>query len=98
MTGSPADPGRAAHLGAAPGWDCAACSQPWPCAPAKEELLAEYHRFPSSLVVYMSSYLTEALDDLTTPDGLPLPDLWTRFLGWIQPGRTGLTPPRDEQR
>jgi hypothetical protein len=72
------------HLGQRPTWACAACHQPWPCAQAKRELLTEFHRFPSSLIVYMSSYLTEAMDDLTAPNATAPPDLWDRFLGWAR--------------
>ncbi|WP_213001456.1 hypothetical protein [Winogradskya consettensis] len=53
-------------------------------------MLIEFERFPSSLLVYMSAYMTEALEDLAGPESmLPPPDLWDRFLGWIDPG-----PPR----
>lgn len=74
------------HLGVGPRWDCVACSQPWPCAQAKEELLVEFRRFPSSLTIYMSAYLSEAIEDSTAHGGLPPPDLWERFLGWVRPG------------
>ncbi|GID98539.1 hypothetical protein ACFQFC_29975 [Amorphoplanes digitatis] len=81
---------RAEHLGARPTWDCLACGRPWPCAYAKDELLAEFHRHPSSLTIYMSSYMCEAMNDLVTQDVAPPPDLYERFLSWVRPSLTGL--------
>jgi hypothetical protein len=92
---------RAEHLGARPTWDCAACGHPWPCTHAKEELLTEFHRHPSSLTIYMSSYMCEAMNDLTGHGEAPPPDLYERFLSWVRPSRTGMPVPEpldDQQR
>ena len=78
------------HLGARPTWDCIACGHPWPCVQAKDELLAEFHRHPSSLTIYMSSHMCEAMNDLTAHGEAPPPDLYERFLSWVRPGLTGL--------
>ncbi|MFI7547725.1 hypothetical protein [Actinoplanes sp. NPDC049599] len=86
---------EAQHLGDRPSWDCLACTQPWPCAHAKDELLNEFRRFPSSLTIYMSSFLCEALNDLTAHGEAPPPDLYERFLSWVRPSTAGL--PAGEQ-
>jgi hypothetical protein len=78
------------HLRDRPSWDCLACAQPWPCAHAKGELLREFRRHPSSLTIYMSSYLGEALNDLTAHGEAPPPDLYERFLSWVRPSVVGL--------
>jgi hypothetical protein len=81
---------EARHLGSRPTWDCQACAQPWPCAHAKEELLSEFQRHPSSLTIYMSAYMCEAMNDLTAHGEPPPPDLWERFLSWVRPSVTGV--------
>jgi hypothetical protein len=82
--------GKASHLGDRPSWDCHACAQPWPCAPAKDELLHEFQRHPSSLAIYMSSYMCEAMNDLTAHGEAPPPDLYERFLAWVRPSAVGV--------
>ena len=72
------------HLGMRPSWDCLACGLPWPCVNAKEELHAEFRKFPSVLAIYMSSQMAEAFEDLTAHHAPPPPDLYERFLGWIR--------------
>jgi hypothetical protein len=81
---------EAKHLGSRPTWDCLACAQPWPCVQAKDELLREFRRHPSSLTIYMSAYMCEALNDLTAHGELPPPDLYERFLSWVRPSLTGV--------
>ncbi|GGQ58076.1 hypothetical protein GCM10010166_30000 [Couchioplanes caeruleus subsp. azureus] len=90
------------HLGRPPGWDCAACAQPWPCTQAKSELLVEFAGRPTLLTLYLSSYMSAAAKDLTAHDGRPPADLWQRFLGWIPqtgpgtpPGPIPSTPPEE---
>jgi hypothetical protein len=78
------------HFRDRPSWDCLACAQPWPCVHAKDELLNEFQRHPSSLTIYMSAYMGEAMDDLTAHGESPPPDLYERFLAWIRPSATGL--------
>lgn len=88
-------PREAHHLGSRPSWDCLACARPWPCVHAKTELLSEFRRHPSSLTVYMSSFMCEALNDLTAHGEAPPPDLYERFLSWVRPSAAGL--PDDDQ-
>ena len=80
----------AGHLRGRPSWDCLACGRPWPCAPAKDRLLSEFRRHPSSLTIYMSSYMGEAMNDLTAHGESPPPDLYERFLSWVRPSIAGL--------
>ncbi|MFI5840507.1 hypothetical protein ACIA8K_12445 [Catenuloplanes sp. NPDC051500] len=61
---------------ATPGKDCRVCDEPWPCAPAKVELLEEHGRTPSALRLYLFAHLTDAID--MRMDG----DLYDRFIGW----------------
>jgi hypothetical protein len=79
------------HLGDRPSWDCLACARPWPCAHAKGVLLTEFRRHPSSLAIYMSSYMAEAMNDLTAHGAAPPPDLYDRFLSWVRPSVAGLS-------
>jgi hypothetical protein len=81
---------EAVHIGSRPSWDCRVCRQPWPCAPAKGGLLSEFRSHPSSLMVYMSAYMYEAMNDLTAHGEAPPPDLYERFLSWVRPAATGL--------
>ncbi len=71
----------AEHLAARPSWDCARCGQPWPCAPAKVHLTAEYIGRPTGLVLYLAACLDEATDALL-PRGATPAVLRERFLGW----------------
>ncbi len=71
------------HSGERPTWDCESCGQPWPCANAKEQLLQEFHGYPSVLAVYMSAQMCEAVLDLTAHGAEPPADLYERFLSWI---------------
>jgi hypothetical protein len=86
------------HVGARPSWDCQVCAQPWPCVHAKGELLSEFRRHPSSLTIYMSSYMCEALNDLTAHGEAPPPDLYERFLSWVRPSVTGLSAEAEDDR
>jgi len=51
--------------------------------------MAEFRRHPSSLTIYLSACMGEALNDLTAPGGSPPPDLYERFIGWIRPSHAG---------
>lgn len=84
MTTDPEQTGAGEHLSTRPSWDCAACRQPWPCANAKHELLAEFQDFPSVLAIYMSSQMHEAFIELTAHGPLSPGELYDRFLGWIR--------------
>ena len=71
------------HAGARPSWDCEACGEPWPCANAKDRLIAEFRGFPSVLTVYMSAQMCEAMLDLTAHGTEAPADLYERFLSWV---------------
>lgn len=73
------------HLPARDFWDCSACGQTWPCAPAKEALLEEFAGKPSALVAYLGLLLAEATEDLSAHWAPPPVDLHERFLGWLRP-------------
>ena len=76
--------GRAEHLHGRPGWNCLICEQPWPCADAKADLLAEFRAFPSVLTVYLYSQMYDAMGDFTSR-GEPTPaDLYERFVSWTR--------------
>jgi hypothetical protein len=72
------------HIAVRPSWDCLVCELPWPCANAKEELLAEYRGLFTTLAIYMSVRMQDALEDLTANGSHPPPDLYERFLSWVQ--------------
>lgn len=72
----------AKHVGRRPGWECGACGVPWPCGPARADLLAEHSGHPSVLTVYLSGQMDEALRDLTAGGKPPPLDLYQRFLAW----------------
>ena len=75
------------HTHHRPQWDCRVCGQPWPCANAKSDLSAEFRDFPSVLTVYMYGQMHDALLDLTSHGAPAPPDLYERFLGWVERGR-----------
>jgi hypothetical protein len=76
------------HIGERPTWDCGACTKPWPCANAKNRLIAEFQGLPSVLAIYMSALMCEALIDLTAHGAEAPPDLHDRFLSWISVAST----------
>jgi hypothetical protein len=65
------------HIADRPSWNCRACGDPWPCAPARKALIAELTMV--GLAVYMWTNLEEAARDLS---GEPFGEVYTRFLGW----------------
>ncbi len=72
------------HLNNRPEWDCRSCGHPWPCVNAKSGLLAEFRKFPSVLMIYLSGQMDDALHDLTA-HGEPIPiDLHERFMSWAR--------------
>lgn len=75
---------RPEHLSNRPGWLCRACGHPWPCAEARIALLREYRAFPSLLKIYLSAQMYDALEDLTSHNNPPPPNLYDRFLTWTQ--------------
>jgi hypothetical protein len=85
---------RTEHVAARPSWDCAVCEAPWPCANAKDDLLAQYRGFPTGLALFMASCLYEAIEGLTA-GGTPVPvDLFEGFLSWVRPA---VLPPWDSE-
>lgn len=74
----------AEHLHDRPHWDCRVCKDPWPCARARADLMAEFRTFPSVLMIYMMSQLYDAIADLTRPGEPTPPDLYRRFLSWAR--------------
>jgi hypothetical protein len=72
------------HNAVRPDWSCGGCGDAWPCHTRMVQLLAEYDGAPVSLALLMSTYLCEAAYELpNTRAG----DLYTRFLGWLDPYR-----------
>ena len=74
---------RTEHVYARPSWDCRACGEPWPCAPAKVEL-AEQYRNVAMLNLYLLSALREMIDDFACgPIKAHVPSgVYDRGLGW----------------
>ncbi len=77
---------RTEHNAERPSWQCRVCYQPWPCADAKIDLAEQYQRSRTMLMLFMSSCMAEAIDDLRWGTGSPA-GLYDRFLGWVQPAR-----------
>lgn len=70
------------HRAGRPGWDCAICHLPWPCAPAKVALAEEFENDRVSGTIYLALSMHEAINDSIHPAG-PVPaEMWNRFLGW----------------
>lgn len=59
------------------------CREPWPCAPAKVELLEEYGAERTSLLIYLSLQMIDAIDDMAANGRAPA-DLYLRFVGWVK--------------
>jgi hypothetical protein len=72
------------HEAQRPGWQCTACSEPWPCAVRRDQLTDHYALDPLGLTMLMSGYLVEASAQLGDITGV---ELYQRFLGWAR-GRT----------
>ncbi|RZU49259.1 hypothetical protein EV385_1001 [Krasilnikovia cinnamomea] len=75
------------HTPDRPAWSCRACTEPWPCATAKADLLAEFQAAPSALTVYLAAQMYDALADLHGPDQPRPPDWHDRFLAWARSRR-----------
>jgi hypothetical protein len=69
------------HMPQRPGWDCLACGQPWPCAPAKVQLGEEYQGQGSGLMLYLHLQLNEAIKEHDW-DGAE--NLYDRIVGWAR--------------
>jgi hypothetical protein len=73
---------RTEHDADRPSWDCRVCDQPWPCANAKIDLIDQYQRSRTMLILFMSSCMIEAINDLFHSQRIP-GDLHARFLDWV---------------
>lgn len=75
----------AEHLPQRPTWDCLACEQPWPCDPAREQLVTEFQHMRYSLTAYMAGQYGRALEDLRQSLAADIPpDLHERFFAWTR--------------
>ncbi|GGM62153.1 hypothetical protein GCM10011608_54100 [Micromonospora sonchi] len=77
---------RQRHAPLRPIWICTGCAHPWPCGPARVELLADYAGQRRDLAVDLAELLREATADLTRICPEP-PDpvaAYARFLGWLR--------------
>jgi hypothetical protein len=70
-----------AHRPRRPSWLCTSCGQPWPCLVARQELLREHADARVSLALDLARDFGDAVGDLP---GLPVPELYVRFLGWVR--------------
>ncbi|GGN15074.1 hypothetical protein FHR83_004693 [Actinoplanes campanulatus] len=61
-------------------WDCLACGRPWPCDPAREDLLTTHDAV--QLRIAMWDALEEAARILPHT---PAAELFERFLHWTEP-------------
>ncbi|WP_426511418.1 hypothetical protein ACPPVO_12820 [Dactylosporangium sp. McL0621] len=74
-----------AHIPARPAWRCTGCADPWPCAPKRAQLAAEYADHPAELRTLMALRVADAAEDLRQ---FGAEQLWQRFLGWTpEPGQ-----------
>ncbi|MDG4765917.1 hypothetical protein O7632_17690 [Solwaraspora sp. WMMD406] len=71
--------GRVEHVARRPSWCCRACGEPWPCPPAKDQLVADFDRI--GLCLYAALQLADAAADL--PELTPA-QLFPRFLTWAR--------------
>jgi hypothetical protein len=65
------------HLPERPSWQCGECRHPWPCGPAKTDLMATLTRV--GRVVYMNLYLLDAVGDQAESDAT---ETFDRLVGW----------------
>ncbi|MFV2108274.1 flavin reductase [Micromonospora sp. LOL_015] len=67
------------HVAWRPSWRCRACRRPWPCEPARAELLASFDRIGRCM--YVAELAAEAARDL--PDLTPA-QTYARFIAWAR--------------
>jgi hypothetical protein len=72
------------HLPSRPVWDCTTCGRPWPCAPAREGLAAEYVHDFTGLSVLLWNHFEDYSHDAGSG---PLGEAYERFMGWSRPLR-----------
>jgi hypothetical protein len=71
---------RVEHAADRSSWDCRACGEPWPCAPAKVLLNEEFRGDLSTLILFLVSTFYEATDSYADREAPP--DLYGRFVIW----------------
>lgn len=69
------------HTPNRPGWDCARCGEPWPCAPAKRALAGDRGGSRTALTLSLADPFLAALADLRH---LPPGDVYRRVVGWAR--------------
>jgi hypothetical protein len=79
MMSGPPGGGVREHLPERPSWDCLSCGKPWPCDPAREELVGRLDRI--GLAMYAWDRLEEAAGELPQA---PVGELFERFLAWTR--------------
>ena len=67
------------HIAARPSWDCRLCLKPWPCDPAREEIMATMNRVERSVLMWV--YLEAAAEEIR---GMPLSEIFARFVSWTR--------------
>jgi hypothetical protein len=72
------------HVADRPSWDCRSCGKPWPCDPARENLLATMDSLSLAMLAWLQ--LEAAAGDL--PQIAPA-ELYERFLRWTRRPRSG---------
>jgi hypothetical protein len=68
------------HKADRPSWDCGTCGAPWPCEPAREQIIAE-HGAGTRLVLWMS---IDMIDAARENPGLLPGQLYERFISWTR--------------
>jgi hypothetical protein len=68
------------HAPQRPSWDCIACDEPWPCRPAKIQMLNEARNSMTSLRIAAWANFELAAYDMPTG---PAIELYQRFVGWM---------------
>ncbi|GAB3967763.1 flavin reductase [Plantactinospora veratri] len=82
------------HTPARPSFRCRTCGAPWPCQPARLNLLHAYRDNRIGLLIYLAGQLQHALQDLPTADPR---DLAARIVYW-PPRQPPPSPPRQDSR
>jgi hypothetical protein len=74
-----------AHLPQRPSWICLACASEWPCEPARDGLLEEFRYDQTSLRIYLSQQMLDAIAHLGGTPGFSAMVIFNRFLAWAKP-------------
>lgn len=72
------------HRALRPTWACERCGDAWPCASSRAELRRAYGADTVGIVLLMSGYLLDAVQDLERE---PAAEVTARFVGWCQAPR-----------